>query len=67
MKPSTATQLSNAIAAAQAGKGDAGWIVRSSYVSGSALTPSKPMTYREAKAQARAVREGMGYASVERA
>ena len=67
MKTATAAQLLNAVAAAQGAKGGANWIIRSSYVSASALTASQPMTYREAKARARIVIQAAGYASVERA
>jgi hypothetical protein len=65
MKSSTTRQLTNAIASA---KHDAprNWIVRSSYTSATELVASEPMTYREAKVHARAVRESMGYAVVER-
>lgn len=66
MKVATSRQLTNAIAAAQAGKGQVRWIVRNSYESPCTLRDSQPMTYREAAAFARMVRDGGGWAEVKR-
>lgn len=63
MKTSTTRQIINATT----DTGPAKWVVKSSYVSASDLKASKPMTHRQATAQARAVREACGWASVERA
>ena len=65
MKNSTARQLINATAAA-AGK-QRGWVVMSKFQRDVELNTSAPMTYREAKAAARSIREACGYANVERA
>jgi hypothetical protein len=64
MKNSTARQLFNAIAA---GRTRSAWVVMATYTSGGELKASRPMSYREAKATARAIREGCGYAVIERA
>jgi hypothetical protein len=66
MKNVTARQMANAQYAANAGKGRAIWIVRSKWGRTEKENVSSPMTYREAKAQARAIIEACGYASVER-
>lgn len=65
MKSQTAQQLINATIAAS-GKPQ-NWIVLSKYERGGELKTSAPMTFREARAMARAIREASGYASVERA
>lgn len=64
MKNSTARQLINATASALSGNGKAVWVVEYKYNTTDKLVYSQLMTYREAKAQARCIREAMGYASV---
>lgn len=67
MKAATANQMINATIAAANGKGKAVWVVCSKWDASSQLTTSSRMTYREAVAKARAIREACGYANVERA
>jgi hypothetical protein len=62
MKAATATQMLNA----EADKAPAAWIVLSGF-NATDLKASAPMTYRQAKAAARAMREACGYAIVQRA
>lgn len=64
MNLNTARQLSNAVAARAT---PAVWVVRSTYVRGGDMKASAPMSFRMATVTARMVREGMGYATVERA
>jgi len=61
----TAQQFINAVAAST-GK-PRSWVVMSAWNRGEELKPSSPMTYREACAIARGIRQACGYANVERA
>jgi len=65
MKTATHRQIANAVFAAQ-GKPRT-WVVIQQWFAQNEGKPSAPMTYREAKAIARATRQAGGYASVERA
>lgn len=64
MNLNTSRQLMNAVSAKQT---QAVWVVRSTYERGGELKASVPMSYRMAKVTARMIREGFGYATIERA
>ena len=66
MKDSTARQLGNATAAALEKATPATWLVRFKHKAGQEWAKSNLMTYREAKAYARALRESGAFAEAER-
>ena len=66
MKASTARQIGNATAAALDKATPATWIVRFKHRAGQEWAKSNLMTYREAKAYARALRESGTFAEAER-